>query len=246
MRAADRKQAYRSSWASDNGTSLLEVLLALAAGFIVLGAMLQSLAFFHGQYSRQQTAISHAQDVRIGLELLQQELRLVEPGALSIIRQDEIEFSANVHGYVTRLAAEAGTGQTILSVENGSGWPGRKTILLCWNRQCETGTLARDGQREALTITQPLSHAIPAGASVSILNRVRYYSRQDERGVPRFLRQIDGGAGVLVGEIREVRFSYWDDRGRLAASPAQVRRIVVELTMPQDPRKAIREIGLRA
>jgi hypothetical protein len=208
--------------------------------------MLQSLAFFHGQFSRQQAAITHVQEVRIGLELLQQELRLAEPGALSIIGPDEIEFGANVHGYVTRLAAEAGTGQTILPVENGSGWPERKTVLLCWNSQCETRILARDGQHDGLTITQPLSRAVPAGASISILNRVRYYSRPDERGVPRFLRQIDGGASVLIGEIQEVRFSYWDDRGRSAALPAQVRRIVVELTMPQDPRKAIREIGLRA
>lgn len=246
MQVADRKQAYGGAWASNDGTSLLEVLLALAAGFIVLGSMLQSLGFFQRHFSSQQATVSHAQDVRIGLELLQQELRLADPSDLSIIGQDEIEFGANVHGYITKLTAEASIGHTILSVENGSGWPERKTILLCWNSQCETRLLARDGQRAGLTLTQPLSRAIPAGASVSILNRVRYYTRPDERGVPRFLRQLDGGAGVLVGEIQGVRFSYWDDRGRLAISPAQVRKIVVELTLPRDPRKAVREIGLRA
>ncbi len=245
MQIMGKNRAQGVSGASDSGTSLLEVFLALAAGFILLGAMLQSVAFFQRHYSNQQAALSRAQDLRIGLEILQQELRLAEPGALSIIESEEIEFIANIHGYVTKLTAEAHAGQTILSVVNGSGWPERKTVRVCWNDQCESRTLARDGQRGSLTITQPLSRTIPAGASVNIVNRVRYYSRQDEQGVPRFLRQLDGGAGVLVGEIRDVRFSYWDDRGRLTTLPAQVRRIVVEVTVPRDPRKAVREIGLR-
>jgi hypothetical protein len=221
-------------------------MLAMAAGLIVLCSMLQSLSFFQRQFSNQQAAVSQAQDLRLGLELLQQELRLAEPGSLSILRPDEVEFRANIHGFITRLSAAALPGHTTLSVEDGRGWPERKTILVCWNDQCDMGTLARDGQRAVLTLTQPISRSIPSGASITVLNRVRYYGRRDERGVPRFLRQVDGGASVLVGDIREVRFSYWDEGGHPTAQSALVRRIVVEVNLPRNSLKAVREISLRA
>jgi hypothetical protein len=230
---------------SEAGTSLLELMLAMAAGLIVLGSTLQSLSFVQRHFSSQQVALSQAQDLRLGLELLQQELRLAEPNSLSILGPNEVEFRANIHGLMTRLSAAALPGQKTLSVEDGSGWPERKTVLICWNDQCDTGTLARDGQRAMLTLTQPLSRSIPPGASVTVLNRIRYYSRNDEQGVPRFLRQVDGGAGVLVGDIRDVRFSYWDERGHATTQSALVKRIVVEVDLPRHSSKAVREISLR-
>ena len=87
---------------------------------------------------------------------------------------------------------------------------------------------------------------IPVGAAVSVSNRVRYYSRPDERGVMRLLRQIDGGASVLVGGIEAVKFSYWDEQGRITAQPLRVKRIILELSLPRSASKAIREMSLRS
>jgi len=235
---------HRGIW-TEAGTSLAELMFATAAGLIILGATLQSLSYFRQQFIRQQHEVAQQQDLRLALEVLVQELRLAAPGSLTTIAQDVLEFSANLQGLSTTITAAAVIGQTALSVEDGRGWDDGKTIVVCWGEQCETLALARAGQRRLLTVTQPLTRAIPSGAFVSLLNQVRYYSRVDDKGVRRLLRQVDGGASVLVGDIREMQFSYWDENGQGATQPALVRLVVVEVTMSGIGLRAVREINLR-
>ncbi|HXH86775.1 MAG TPA: hypothetical protein VNI35_08095 [Nitrospira sp.] len=229
----------------ESGTSLLELMGAMAAGFIVLGATLQSLVYFQQQFSRQQDRIIQHQDLRLGLDLLSQELRLAGSESLLNILPDEVEFTANVHGLTTNVTSAAATGQTTISVDDGRGWPDRKSVRVCWNDYCDQFTLARAGQRSLLTLVEPIPRMIPVGALVMVINRVRYYSHSDEKGVLRLLRQIDGGASVLVGDIEAVRFSYWDEQGKVTTQPALVRRIIVKVVLPRHTLKAVREIGLR-
>lgn len=230
---------------TEEGTSLTELMFAMAAGLVVLGATLQALSYFQQQFMRQQRGVAQQQDLRLGLEILEQELRLAWSGSLTTTAQDVVEFSANLQGLATTVTAAAAIGQTAVSVEDGRGWDRGKTAVVCWMERCETLTLARDGQRRLLTMTQPLTNAIPVGAVVSLINRVRYYSRLDGQGVLRLLRQVDGGASVLVGDIREARFSYWDERGQMVTEPALVRRVVVEVTLPDQGIRAVREVSLR-
>jgi hypothetical protein len=86
---------------------------------------------------------------------------------------------------------------------------------------------------------------IPAGAAVTMINRLRYNSRLDEKRVLRLLRQIDGGASVLVGGIEAAKFSYWDEQGKVTALPALVKRIVIEVSFPRQTVKTVREVSLR-
>lgn len=227
------------------GTSLVELMFAMAAGLVVLGATLQALSYFQQQFMRQQREVAQQQDLRLGLEVLEQELRLAGPGSLTTADSDSVEFSANLQGLSTTITAAAAIGQTALSVEDGRGWDDRKTIVACWAERCETLALARDGQRRLLTVTQPLTVLIPSGSSVVLLNRVRYYSRHDDQGVLRLLRQVDGGASVLVGDIRAARFSYWDGSGQAVTQPALVRRVVVEVMVSDQGMRAVRDISLR-
>lgn len=229
---------------SESGTSLLELMGAMAAGLVILGATLQTLSFFQQTFARQQGRLAQQQDLRLGLELLEEEIRLAGIGSLSLMLPDAVECLANVHGFATNVTAAAAVGQSTLAVDDGRGWPERKLVRVCWNEQCEQFTLARAGQRNLLTLGEPISRTIPAGASVSVLNRLRYYSHLDERGSLRLLRQIDGGASVLVGDIEVARFSYWDDRGHTTVQPSFVRRIVVEVSLPHRGVKEIREISL--
>ncbi|NWF72609.1 MAG: hypothetical protein HXY51_06120 [Nitrospirae bacterium] len=224
---------------------MTELMFAMAAGMIVLGATLHSLSYFQQQFMRQQYESAQQQDLRLGLEVLEQELKLARSGSLTTAASDAVEFSANLQGLSTTVTAGASIGQTALSVEDGRGWDDRKTIVACWIERCETLTLARDGQRYQLTVTQPLTGAIPTGAFVFLLNRVRYYSRRDDQGVLRLLRQVDGGASVLVRDIREARFSYWDEYGQAVTQPALVRLVVVEVMLPDRGIRAVREISLR-
>jgi hypothetical protein len=217
----------------------------MAAGFVILSATLQALSYFQHRFIEQQHEVAHQQDLRLGLEVVEQELRLVGSGSLTIASSDTVEFSANLQGLSTTVTAPSQIGQTALSVEDGRGWENRKTIVACWAEHCETLALARDGQRRVLTVTQPLTRVIPTGAFVSLLNHVRYYSRRDERGVLRLLRQVDGGASVLIGDIREARFSYWDENGQAVTQPAFVKLIIVDVMLSDQGIRAVRGISLR-
>lgn len=228
---------------SESGTSLLELMGAMVAGLVVLGATLQSLSYFQQAFVRQQHRITQQQDLRLGLEVLEQELRLAGFGSLSIILPDAVEFTANIHGLMTNVTSAALTGQTTLAVDDGRGWPDGKLVRICWSEQCERFTLARTGQRNLLTLVEPIAYPIPAGASVSVMNRIRYYSRADERGLLRLLRQVDGGASVLIGDIKGMAFSYWNEQGSKTTHPEQVRRILIEISLPH--RVEEREISLR-
>jgi Tfp pilus assembly protein PilV len=235
---------HRKIW-TETGTSLIELMFAMAAGLVVLGATLQALSYFQQQFMKQQREVAQQQDLRLGLEVLEQEMRLARSGSLASTTSDSVEFSANLHGLSTTVTATAAVGQTVLSVDDGRGWDDRKTIVVCWAERCERLTLVRDGQRRVLTVMQPLTREIPSGAFVSLLNHVRYYSRQDERGIQRLLRQVDGGASVLVGDIREARFSYWDENGQVSTQPALVRLVVIDVMMSGRGIRAVRAISLR-
>lgn len=230
---------------SQKGFSLVEVIAAMAAGVVVLLAALQSVLYFQREFVRQHEQIVQQQDVRLGLELFEQELRLAGWGAVSVIRPDAVEFTVNVSGLITNVTAPATPGQTTLAVEDGRGWPENKLARVCWNDQCDNFTLARAGQRNLLTLVEPASRPIPSGASVMIMNRVRYYSRPDEHGIMRWLRQIDGGASVITSNIARLTLSYWDAHGRPTLHPASVRRIIVELALPGQAATELREISLR-
>ncbi|HKY71074.1 MAG TPA: prepilin-type N-terminal cleavage/methylation domain-containing protein [Nitrospira sp.] len=229
---------------NEKGFSLVEVIAAMAAGLVVLGAALQAVLYFQREFSRQHQQVVQQQDVRLGLELFAQEVRLAgEP--LLLVRSDAIEFTANIGGYMTNMTAPAGAGQTTVTVDDGRGWPENKLIRICWNDQCEILTLARTGQRYLLTLVEPVPRPIPSGASVTIMNRVRYYSRPDEQGRLRWLRQIDGGASVIANDIGRLTISYWDGLGRPTTHADSVRRILIEVALLGRGGAESREIGLR-
>jgi hypothetical protein len=238
------RDTNQTMW-TETGTSLIELMFAMAAGLVVFSATLQALSYFQQQFMGQQREVALQQDLRLGLEVLEQELRQARPDSLTVATSDSVEFAANLHGLSTTVTATAAVGQTALSVEDGRGWDDRKTIVVCWAERCEGLTLVRDGQRRVLTVTQPLTTAIPAGAFVSLMNHVRYYSRRDEQGALRLMRQIDGGASVLVGDIKEARFSYRDENGQVATVPAFVRLVVVEVVMSHRGFRAVRAISFR-
>ena len=236
----------RSRLRSSAGFSLVEVMAAMAAGLVVLAAALQAVGYFQREFARLHERLTQQQDVRLGLELFEQELRLASSASMSIVRPDVVEFTANVGGLATTVTAAMTPGQTTVAVEDGRGWPDNKLVRLCWNDQCEQFTLARAGQRNLLTFVEPATRGVPAGSSATVMNRVRYYSRPDERGVLRWLRQIDGGASVIAGNIASFTLRYWDAQGRPVTRAEFVRRMFVEIALPGRTVKETREIGLRS
>ena len=241
------KYSSSKAWLPDvKGFSLIEVMAAMAAGLVVIGAALQALIYFQPEFARQHEQMVQGQDIRLGLELFTQELRLAGSKSLSIARQDLIEFKANVSGMMTNVTAPVAVGQTTLAVEDGRGWTDNKLIHVCWNDQCEPFTLARDGQRNLLTLMEPVSRPIPTGAFITMMNRIRYYSRPDERGIIRWLRQVDGGASVIASNISHFALWYQDAQGHSTMDSDAVRSLRVEITVPGRTATETRQVSLRS
>jgi prepilin-type N-terminal cleavage/methylation domain-containing protein len=234
----------QSKFCRESGFSLVEVIAAMAAGLVVLAAALQALLYLQREFARQHEQLVQQQDVRLGLDLLQQELRLAGSESLSIVRPDTVEFLANVSGLMTNVTVPAALGQTTVTVDDGRAWPDHKLVGVCWNDLCQRFTLARAGQRNVLTFVEPAPGPIPSGALVMVINRIRYYSRPDEFGVLRWLRQIDGGASVIARNIAGFTLRCWDAQGRPTTHPESVRLLQVEIAFPGRVVKERREINL--
>ncbi|MEW6543747.1 MAG: hypothetical protein AB1411_09055 [Nitrospirota bacterium] len=234
------------------GLCLTELMIAMTAGAVVLSAMLQALQHFDRRLAAQQTTMARHQDLRIGLRILEAELRLAGTGtgqagtAVLSAQVEEVTFLANLAGLTTNLIEAAVPGQQELKVQDGTGWSKGKQIVVCGISLCEEHRLARDGRRGTLTLTEPVGAAFLLGSSISVVNRVRYYLGRDGRSVPALMRQVDGGANPLIGDVASFRLRYLDRVGRPVQDPALVARIGIELAVGDRRRVVTSEVGLRA
>lgn len=242
----------RSSLLRDcTGGSLTELLVSLAIGAVVLAAAFEMLVSGQQRLRRQQDRIAQHQELRIGLDVIGSELRMVghseRPGSgLLAISEQEVTFVSNVSGYVTTLTQPAEPLLQTLSVGDGAEWPKGKTVLVCSAERCATGQLARDGQQKTLGLTQPVGQAFPAGSVVFISNQVRYYLGRDSEGIGRIMREVDGGTATLIGHVAQLEFAYLGKDGRPVRAPDHVARVLIRVRSESESREFIQEIGLRA
>lgn len=231
---------------SVSGVCLLELMVGLAIGTLVLAGSLEAFNIVQAQAVRQQRIMAAQQEMRVGLEIFEQEVRMASSSTIAVARPDRFEFSANIHGLRTVTSGSVAAGQTILPVQNGSGWEAGKTVVLCGMSRCESHRLESPGQRSQLLLSSPVGAAYPAGASVEVRNRVTYYSRVDGGDRTQLMRQIDGGAGVLIGDLLSVRLSYWDEWGKAGPEIGRISRVVVDLLPVAGPPTVIREVTVRS
>jgi hypothetical protein len=244
---SDKQCARRTSALSGmNGSCLPELLIGLAAGVIVLATVLEIFSIVRLHVARQQRDLAHQQDLRLGLAVFEQEARLATAESIIIANSDEFQFRANINAQRTTTIGDIAQGQSVLAVQDGSGWGEGKSVAICGLRTCELHRLARAGQRTLLTLAEPLQSAFPTGASVEVRNHVVYYTKHDEQGLLRLMRMVDGGAGTLVGGLDNARFAYRDDRGRATSEPSRVKRVAVEIESNRSTHHAVREVSLRS
>jgi hypothetical protein len=221
-------------------------MVALAIGTVVLAGSLEAFNIVQAQAVRQQRTMTVQQEMRFGLEVFEQEVRMASSSTIAIARSDRFEFLANIHGLRTVTTGSVVPGQSVLPVQNGSGWGEGKTVVLCGPSGCESLQLANQGQRSQLLLGGPVRGLYPAGASVEVRNRVTYYTRGEDEEHKELMRQIDGGAGVLIGNLQSVRLSFWDEWGGAAAGIGRITRIAVELLPTVGAPLVVREVTVRS
>jgi type II secretory pathway component PulJ len=231
------------------GICLAELMIALAAGMVVLAAAVQSLTHFERRFATQQEMISRQQDLRLGLAVMGEELRrtVITPSGASLSTADgqEVAFLSNLEGATAVLTEAAVSGQQELKATGGAEWSKGKRVMLCHLEQCAEGRLARDGQKKILSLDAPLPQSFPAGTAVWLTSQIRYYLGKDRFGRSTLMRQIDGGANPLIGEVSKVQFRYLDGEGNPTQEPTHVRRIHFEVGVGGDEQFTVKEVSLR-
>jgi len=235
-----------SFFCNTQGVSLTELMVCLATGAIVFAAMLDTLNIVQTHAARQQRTLVHQQDLRLGLEVFEQEVRLAVPDSIVTASPDKFLFLANVNAQRTTTTSAVVPGQSVVAVQDGSGWGEGKTVTLCGHQACEVHRLSRAGQRYQLSLAEPVGRALPAGASAEVSNQIMYYTKLDEKGAMNVMRMVDGGANVLIGGLKGAYFSYRDKHGHPTDVPLRVRRVVVEIEPSDSPLRVVREISLRS
>ncbi len=235
--------------ASCAGTCLAEVLIALAAGAVVLAATVQALAHFDRRLTEQMTVMSRAQELRVGLKVLEEELRLataIEGQPILSVSPDgqTVEFWANLDGLATTLTNDVAPGQREIRVTDGREWPSGKTIALCHGVDCEAARLARDGRRASMALTTPVGRFWQSGTQVSMRNRVRYYLKRETRGRVTLMRQVDGGANPLIGEIERFRVHIAANSKGAQSVPPSTLHVRIEIAVTGQSIPLVREMGV--
>ena len=168
---------------SQRGASLLELLIAIAISSVTFSGVCSMMAQYGQRFETHQITSGLKQESRIGLEVLTSELKLAGTGgapdepALLKIDKTEIWFNANLSSLQTVLSQPAQVGTRDLMVENGSGWPDGKRVILCSLDRCIVNRLIHAGRANALSVDLPLPIVFPAGSAVFVSNRVALLSR---------------------------------------------------------------------
>lgn len=228
------------------GMCLTELIVSLTAGVIVLAAALNAFTITQAHVSKQQKDLRHQQDLRLGLEIFEQEVRLAVAESIVSATANDFHFHANIGAYHTLTTSSVVPGQSVVTVQNGSGWSEGKTVIICGQQACEEHRLSRSGQRYQLTLTEPVATAFSAGASVEVKNRVIYYPKRDENGRVSLMRMVDGGANTLIGDLDDLHFTYWDEYGHVTQQPSLVKRVVLEIESQRSLHRMLREVSLRS
>lgn len=228
------------------GICLTELMVSLTAGVIVLAAALNAFNVAQVHATKQQRDLRHQQDLRLGLEVFEQEVRMAVADSIVTAAPDEFRFHANISAHRTVITGEVVPGQSVIAVQDGSGWGEGKTVIICGQQACEAHRLSRSGKQYQLTLTEPMASSFSAGASVEVNNLVAYYTKRDENGLVKLMRMIDGGASTLIGNLEDLHFSYWDEQGHVTQQPSLVKRVVLEIESHQAPHRMTREVSLRS
>lgn len=241
------QEGHRTGW-NQAGHCLAELLIAVTAGAVVLSAAVQSLSHFGNRFLVQQQAVSGDQDLRIGLMVIVEELKrvMVGPSGAMLLNlgQQDLTFLQNPDGATAVLTEAAAPGQQEVKAMGAADWAKGKRIMLCDEEQCVDNRLARNGQKAALQLTAPLERGFSSGTTIWLVSQMRYYLGRDQAGHSTLMRQVDGGANPLIGNVTGLAFRYLDKDGRPTEEPTRTARVRMEIGKSDGQAPMARDVAL--
>ncbi len=236
---------------TSRGTTLVELLVALVMSLLILSASMQGLHVFQQKFIDQQNAMTQQQELRIGLQVLKEELRLTGEGPfntgpwLMTAEQTEVSFWANLDGRSTTLRLPIQGTDLQLPVMSSRGWKKGRHLLVCHVTDCAKARLATNGVRNRLTIESALGRPFPLGSQIIELRFIRYYQGRDRQGRSSLMRQVGGGSHSLISPLSHFHLKYFTDEGLLTNNPGEVSRVMLDIAIGHQSRIIHTGVALR-
>jgi prepilin-type N-terminal cleavage/methylation domain-containing protein len=194
------------------------------------------------------------------------------PSAISVADTTSITFCADLINASTVIVVDAPATSTILSVQNAGGIQAGNIVYLMNGAVWEQRTVAEvnlAANPNTITLTTATTNAYPSGSQVGRPRLVKYcwYDDPDLDGLAPpagcgpdantiYKNAGDGGANQPVANIRNfqvgaaiflTRLQYFDDNDTATATPENIRRISVTVTIQDaQPGSKARPFMLRA
>jgi prepilin-type N-terminal cleavage/methylation domain-containing protein len=248
----------RSRLLDRKGFSLIELLIAMTLTLILLANGFQLLVTQHRQYIIQDGIAEAQQNLRTGIDMMANEIRLAGYGVplgipkMLTMEKEEIEFLANLNAVTARLTGTAQPGQTLLSVGSGQDLQAGKRIYLCDAASCEQHKLAQDGTSHSLILEEPVARqqSFGIGSRVNVVNRVLYHLNSKDPKNIMLMREVDQGVVSLAEQVVSIAFDYLDRNGAVTTVPSDVRRVRIRFSttssLQKDRNRAVEtEVRLR-
>ena len=246
----------------DRGFSLIEILIALSAFFIVLFAVYTTFDTSQATYAAGEQRVDIQQNARVAMEVVGADLRLAGYGypqatttfdpTVSCLPGNEVAIPASitnatatsitfwgdiVNASTTILNVDVNPGDTTLNVQDASGIQAGDTIYLINGGQSDRLTvLSVNTVLVPNTITTAVGPCLvyPWGSQVGRASSIQF------SWAATTLSKDDGeGGGLqpLADNIQNFQLQYFDAADNATAVPANIRRMTISFTAqsPQGP-----------
>lgn len=239
--------------ANRRGMTLVELLIAMVAGMVVLGAAYQVLVTSQRVYTVQSERVVGQQTVRAGMEVLFGELREVSPREGDLLDLDEREVEVRAMR-AFGLVCDIGTGSISVLLQNGEIEADHRMFVFAdgdpedmsdddWVEFAglsvtdDSSACAQGSEVQTVTGLSGIGD-VREGAPVRSAATWTYGAYEFDDGW--YLGRTSGGSSSavpLVGPLDSrtgLRFEYLDADAMETTDPSEVRRIRVTLRTASD------------
>ncbi len=207
-----RRQRRPEPGSGEQGTSLVELLVATSVGLSLAALLGHTVLSYQTYYRHAVTRTNSDQQAHFALALMADEIEtLLEvpasatcPAGGILMSEGRLDFAANLYDRSTSLRDDVPAGGRELVVESGGSFEAGDVVMVVnVNDPADPGDDAPECARIAdiiadqLTLEQAVARPLPAGSPVSLVNRVTYLL--DRRG--RLMRTQDGGTQRIAQDV---------------------------------------------
>ena len=238
------------SWNSINGFTLIEMLIAVLLSTILVIIIFEFFDYQQKNYNLQDQLTEMQQNLRVGMDALSRDLRMVGYGVPSVINpsaivkitsatNNSITYLTNYSDVYSQLSGSY-TGGTTLSVNSRNGFKGSDVIYITdgskWAQTTISSSYTSATGAGPITISSALSNpSYVPGTTVHVVNTIIYTIDTTDKELTR--NKDSTGADPVCNNVDYLQFKYYDKNNALLSNPVPYTGVNLNSTQRSDVKR---------